>query len=69
MYNESELEKGNEFNYLGVTLTDFIADLIIKKEYRLARSFNLSSRYVDDVLSLNNPNFGDFIHRIYTQTL
>ena len=39
---------------------DFIADLIRKKEYRLARSFNLSFRYIDDVLSLNNPNFGDF---------
>lgn len=48
---------------------DFIADLIRKKEYRLARSFNLSFRYIDDVLSLNNPNFGDLIHRIYPKEL
>ena len=44
---------------------DFIADLIRKKEYRLARSFNLSFRYIDDVLSLTSPNFGDLTHRIY----
>ena len=43
---------------------DFIADLIQRKEHRLARSFNLSFRYTDDVLSLNNPSFGDLIYRI-----
>ena len=42
---------------------DFIADLIRMKEHRLARSFNLSFRYIDNVLSLNNPSFGDLIHR------
>ena len=45
---------------------DFIADLIRKKEYRLARSFNISFRYIDDALSLNNP-FEDLIHCIYPQ--
>ena len=40
----------------------FITDLTRKKEHRLARSFNLSFRYMDDVLSLNNPSFGDLIH-------
>ena len=35
-----------------------IADLILKKEHRLARSFNLSFRYIDDVLSLHNPSCG-----------
>ena len=43
---------------------DFIIDLIRNKEYRLARFFNLSFRHTDDVLSLNNPNFWDLIHRI-----
>ena len=43
---------------------DLIADLIQNKEHRLARSFNLSFRYIDHVLSLNNPNFGDIIHPI-----
>ena len=41
-----------------------------KKEHRLARSFNLSFRYIDDVLSLNNPSFGDLMmHRIYPKEL
>ena len=48
---------------------DFIADLITKKERHLARSFNLSFRYIDDVLSLNNPRFGDYVHRIYPKEL
>ena len=48
---------------------DFIADLIRKKEHRLDRSFNLSFRYIDDVLSLNNPSLGDLIHRIYPKNL
>lgn len=34
---------------------DFISDLIKKKEHRLARPFNLSLNYIDDVLSLNIP--------------
>ena len=44
---------------------DFIAGLIQRKEYCLARFSYLSVRYVDDVLLLNNPSFEDFIHRIY----
>ena len=48
---------------------DFIADLIQKKEYRFARSFNLSFRHIDDVFSLNNPNCGDLIHHIYPKKL
>ena len=48
---------------------DFIADLIRKKEYRLSRSSNLSFRYIDDVLSLNIPSFGDLIQRIYPKEL
>ena len=31
----------------------------------LARSFNFTFRYIDDVLSLNNSRFGDFVDRIY----
>ena len=37
--------------------------------HRLARSFNLSFRYKDDVLSLNNPSFWDLIHRIFPKEL
>ena len=31
----------------------------------LSRSFNFTFRYIDDVLSLNNSRFGDFVDRIY----
>ena len=33
--------------------------------YLLSRSFNVTFRYLDDVLSLNNSRFGDFVDRIY----
>jgi hypothetical protein len=43
---------------------DFIQGLLKKNEKKLARSFNLTFRYIDDVLSLNNSRFGDFVDRI-----
>ena len=36
-----------------------------RKTKRLARSFNFTFRYIDDVLSLNNSRLGDFVDRIY----
>jgi hypothetical protein len=44
---------------------DFIQGLLKKNEKKLARSFNFTFRYIDDVLSLNNSRFGDFVDRIY----
>ena len=44
---------------------DFIQWLLKKNEKKLARSFNFKFRYIDDVLSLNNSRFGDFVDRIY----
>ena len=44
---------------------DFIQGLLKKNEKKLARSFNFKFRYADDVLSLNNSRFGDFVDRIY----
>jgi hypothetical protein len=39
---------------------------VLKKiKRKLARSFNLTFRYIDDVLSLNNYRFGDVVDRIY----
>ena len=32
-----------------------------KKQKQSAQSFNFSFRYIDDVLSLNNSRFGDFL--------
>ena len=48
---------------------DFIAILTWRKEHWLPRSFDLSFCYMDDILSLNNPSFWDFIHCIYTKEL
>jgi len=44
---------------------DFIQGLLKKNKKKLARSFNLTFRHIDDVLSLNNSRFGDFADRIY----
>ena len=44
---------------------DFIQVLFKKNEKKLARSFNFTFRNIDDVLSLNNSKFGDFVDRIY----
>jgi hypothetical protein len=35
----------------------------------IAQIFNCSFRYIDDVLSLNNSRFGDYLHRIYLNEL
>jgi hypothetical protein len=37
----------------------------MKNEKKLARSFNFTFRFIDDVLSLNNCKFGDFVDRIF----
>ena len=44
---------------------DFIQRLLKKNEKKLNRSFNLTFRYIEDVLSLNNFMLGDFVDRIY----
>jgi hypothetical protein len=43
----------------------FIQGLLKKNEKKLAWSFNFTFRYIDDVISLNNFRFGDFVDRIY----
>ena len=43
---------------------DFIQGLIKSDKRHLAKSFNFTFRYIDDVISLNNPKFGDFINDI-----
>jgi hypothetical protein len=41
-------------------------NLLKKNGKKLARSFNFTFRYIDDVLSLNNSRFGDCVDRIYS---
>ena len=36
---------------------------------RIARSFNNTYRYIDDLLSLNNPNISNYLHQIYPSDL
>ena len=43
---------------------DVIPGLLKKNEKKLARSFNFTFQYIDDVLSLNNSRFGDFVDGI-----
>jgi hypothetical protein len=45
--------------------TDFIQGLLKKNERNLARSINITFRYIDNVLSLNNSRFRDFVESIY----
>ena len=45
--------------------SDFIQKLLKKYEKKLARSFDFTSRYIDDGFSLNNDRFSDFVDRIY----
>ena len=44
---------------------DLIQGLLKKNENKLARSFNFMFRYIDEVISLNNSRFGDFVDRTY----
>ena len=48
---------------------DFIQGLPKKNEKKLARSFKFIFRYIDDVYSLTNSRFGDFVDRIYPKSL
>ena len=44
---------------------EFIQTLIKSGKRHLAKSFCFTYRYIDDVLSINNPKFGDYINIIY----
>ena len=49
---------------------EFIQSLLKdKKKKHLAKFFNFTFRYIDDVLSLNNPHFSEYLHLIYPSQL
>jgi hypothetical protein len=48
---------------------DFLQGLFKNKDRKLDQTFNSSFRYIDDVLSLNNSRFGEYLHRIYQNGL
>ena len=44
---------------------DFIQGLLKENERKLARLFNFTFHYIDDVLSLHNSKLDDFVDPIY----
>ena len=47
----------------------FIQSLLRSDKKTTAKSFNFTYRYIDGVLSLNNPTFGDYLEVIYPTEL
>ena len=43
---------------------DFIQELFRKKDKKLARYFNFTFRYIEDVISINNSKFGYYVECI-----
>ena len=48
---------------------EFIQKLISQKKKNVALSFNHTYRYIDDVLSLSNLNFNNYVNLIYPEEL
>ena len=48
---------------------EFLDKLIKEGKIKLARKFNLSYRYIDDLISFNNKGFKEFISDIYPKEL
>ena len=48
---------------------EFLDKLIKEGKRKLARKFNLSHRYIDDLISFNNKRFKEFISDIYPKEL
>ena len=44
---------------------DFIQSLLSTGKKHLASPFNLTYRYIDDVLSINNPDFENYLGQMY----
>ena len=48
---------------------EFIQSLLSTGKKKLASQFNFSYRYIDDVLSINNPHFENYLGQIYPAEL
>ena len=48
---------------------DFLQGRLKNNDIKLSQTCNSSFRYLDDVLSLKNSRFGDYLHRIYPNDL
>ena len=57
------------FNWLIHRLNEFLDNMIRSGHRRLARSFNLCYRYIDDLIVFNNKKFLDYLKEIYPSQL
>ena len=48
---------------------EFIQSLLSTSKKRLASQFNFTYRYIDDVLSIDNPDFENYLGQMYTPEL
>ncbi|KAK3103790.1 hypothetical protein FSP39_021919 [Pinctada imbricata] len=48
---------------------EFVQSLVSEGNRYVASNFNFTYRYIDDVLSINNPKFADYLSRIYPSEL
>ena len=48
---------------------EFIQSLLSAGKKRLASQFNFTYRYIDDVLSINNPDFENYLGQMYPPEL
>jgi hypothetical protein len=49
--------------------SEFLENLVKDEKIHEARAFNFTYRYIDDVLSINNPRFAEFLPLIYPPEL
>jgi hypothetical protein len=47
----------------------FVQNLVKDQKIHEARAFNFTNKYIDDVLSINNPRFAEFLPLIYPPDL
>ena len=55
--------------YLYSYESEFLDNMIRGGQRKLARSFNLCYRYIDDLIVFNNKKFGDYVKEIYPSQL
>ena len=49
--------------------SEFLDNMIRSGHRKIARSFNLCYRYIDDLIVFNNNKFGDYVKEIYPSQL
>ena len=55
--------------YLFAYEYEFMKELVSDKKLHLARKFNFTFRYIDDLISFNNSHFKNYVAKIYPSSL